>query len=97
MEVALGFMECKMLVLSRLVNEKILIGDDIVVTVVSTKYGSVRLGIEAPPHLSVDREEIRLKPDYKGHISGDRPENKSHRRSETQGQPDRAPRDVHNH
>lgn len=47
-----------MLVLSRHVNERILIGDDIAVTVVSFTGGKVRLGIEAPPEVRVDREEI---------------------------------------
>lgn len=47
-----------MLVLSRKVNEQIVIGDGIVVTVVSIRGGHVRLGIEAPGHVAVHREEI---------------------------------------
>lgn len=47
-----------MLVLSRKCNEQIVIGDQIIVTVVSIKGGTVRLGIEAPPHVSVHREEV---------------------------------------
>jgi len=47
-----------MLVLSRKVNEQIIIGDGIVVTVVSIRGGHVRLGIEAPGHVKVHREEV---------------------------------------
>ena len=46
-----------MLVLSRKVGERILIGPDIAVTVVRVTGGGVRLGIEAPPELPVVREE----------------------------------------
>ena len=48
-----------MLVLSRKVGEKILIGDGIAVTVVRVGPGVVRLGIEAPNDTPVVREEIR--------------------------------------
>jgi carbon storage regulator len=53
-----------MLVLSRKLGERILIGDRIVVTVVKLENGRVRLGIEAPPETTVFREEIgpRLHP-----------------------------------
>ena len=47
-----------MLVLSRKVGERILIGPDIAVTVVRVAGGGVRLGIEAPPELPVVREEL---------------------------------------
>jgi len=47
-----------MLVLSRKVNEKIVIDGDIVVTVVKIEGGQVRLGIEAPGHIKVFRQEI---------------------------------------
>ena len=48
-----------MLVLSRKVGEKILIGDEIVVTVVRVAQGVVRIGIEAPDNLPIVREEIQ--------------------------------------
>ena len=48
-----------MLVLSRKVGERILIGDGIAVTVVRVGPGVVRLGIEAPNDTPVVREEIR--------------------------------------
>ena len=47
-----------MLVLSRKVGERILIGPDIAVTVVRVTGGGVRLGIEARPELPVVREEL---------------------------------------
>jgi carbon storage regulator len=47
-----------MLVLSRKPNERIRIGDSIVLTVVKIHGGSVRLGIEAPPEVDVLRDEL---------------------------------------
>ncbi len=48
-----------MLTLTREVGEKILIGDDIVITVVSvSENGRVRLGIEAPRQIRIDRAEV---------------------------------------
>jgi carbon storage regulator len=48
-----------MLVLSRKVGERILIGDNISVTVVRLAPGVVRLGVEAPENMSIVREEIK--------------------------------------
>ena len=48
-----------MLILSRLRNESIMIGDDVTVTVLSIRGNQVRLGIRAPNNIRVDREEIR--------------------------------------
>ena len=48
-----------MLVLSRKVGQKILIGDKIEVTVVRLAPGSVRIGIEAPDELPIVREEVQ--------------------------------------
>jgi len=50
-----------MLVLGRHVNQRILIGDDITILVTAIDHHLVKLGIEAPPHLRVDREEVRLR------------------------------------
>ncbi len=47
-----------MLVLSRKLNEKIVIDGGIVVTVVKIDRNQIRLGIEAPNHVRVFREEI---------------------------------------
>lgn len=48
-----------MLVLSRKVGERILIGENITVMVVRIAGGGVRLGIEAPPEMAVVREELK--------------------------------------
>ena len=47
-----------MLILSRKLNEQIVIGDQVVVTVVAIRGGNVRLGIEAPSNVPVHRKEI---------------------------------------
>lgn len=47
-----------MLVLSRKKEESIVIGDNIVITVVEVRGDKVRLGIVAPKDVSVHREEI---------------------------------------
>jgi carbon storage regulator len=47
-----------MLVLSRKLGEKIVIGEQVVLTVVKVDRNQVRLGIEAPPDVPVFREEI---------------------------------------
>ena len=47
-----------MLVLSRKLGEKIVIGDNIVVTVVKIDRNQIRIGIEAPQEVPVYREEI---------------------------------------
>ena len=47
-----------MLVLTRRIEEKIVIDGDIRVTIVAIKGDTVRLGIEAPKSVSVDREEV---------------------------------------
>ncbi|HUX13463.1 MAG TPA: carbon storage regulator CsrA [Spirochaetia bacterium] len=47
-----------MLVLARRINERIIIGDGIYVSVVDIKGDQVKLGIEAPPQVKVYRQEI---------------------------------------
>ena len=47
-----------MLVLARKVDEKILIGDDIVIFPIRISGNTVRLGIEAPPDVLILREEL---------------------------------------
>ena len=47
-----------MLVLSRHRDESIMIGDDIVVTIVDIRGDKVRLGIEAPSDIPVHRQEV---------------------------------------
>ena len=48
-----------MLVLSRKVGQRILIGDQVAVTVVRIAGGGVRLGIEAPGEMAIVREELK--------------------------------------
>ena len=50
-----------MLVLTRRPNESIVIANNIVITVVSVGPGRVKLGIQAPPNVRVDRQEIHDK------------------------------------
>ncbi len=52
-----------MLVLSRHRNEGIIIGGDIRVVVVEIRGDKVRLGIEAPLDVTVNREEIQIRKD----------------------------------
>lgn len=47
-----------MLVLSRKKNESLMIGDDIVLTVVEIRGDKVRLGIHAPSNVPVHRQEV---------------------------------------
>lgn len=47
-----------MLLLTRKLGEKIRIDDDITVVIVEVKGNNVKLGIDAPPHVKVHREEI---------------------------------------
>jgi carbon storage regulator len=47
-----------MLVLSRREGESVVIGNDIVITVLEVRGGQIRLGVDAPRSLQVHREEI---------------------------------------
>jgi carbon storage regulator len=47
-----------MLILTRKLGESITIGDDIKITFLETKGKQIRVGIDAPPHIAVHREEI---------------------------------------
>lgn len=47
-----------MLVLTRKLTEEIRIGDDILVKVIRTGKGSIKIGVDAPDHLRVVRGEI---------------------------------------
>lgn len=50
-----------MLVLSRRPQETIVIDNNIRLTVISVGRDRVRLGIEAPPHVSINRQEVELR------------------------------------
>lgn len=47
-----------MLILTRRVLESVMIGSDVVITVLGVKGNQVRIGISAPKHIPVHREEI---------------------------------------
>ena len=47
-----------MLILTRKHGEAIVIGDDIVISILGVKGNQVRIGIDAPKDVSVHREEI---------------------------------------
>ena len=47
-----------MLILTRRVGETVMIGDEVTVTVLGVKGNQVRLGVNAPKHVAVHREEI---------------------------------------
>ena len=48
-----------MLILTRHIGEKVKIGDDVTLTVVDLRGNQVRIGIQAPRDIEIDREEIR--------------------------------------
>jgi len=50
-----------MLILSRKVGEAIIIADNIKIRVLENKGGLVKLGVEAPEHVIIHREEIYLR------------------------------------
>lgn len=50
-----------MLVLTRKLNEQILIGDGIVITVVAIRGGQVRLGVDAPRQIPITRPKAAPK------------------------------------
>jgi len=47
-----------MLILTRRVGETVMIGDDVTITVLGVKGNQVRVGINAPKSVAVQREEI---------------------------------------
>jgi len=62
------------LVLSRYRDESIVIGDDVIVTIVDIRGDKVRLGISAPRDVRVDRVEVRERIDREARRDGDGPE-----------------------
>jgi carbon storage regulator len=47
-----------MLILTRRVGETLMVGDDVVITVLGVKGNQVRIGINAPKEISIHREEV---------------------------------------
>ena len=51
-----------MLVLSRKLGETIVVGEGITISVVRIRGGRVQLGISAPDHVSIERDDARSQP-----------------------------------
>ncbi len=47
-----------MLLLTRKINQKIIIGDDIEITIIDMREGRVKIGIKAPHNVPVMRQEL---------------------------------------
>lgn len=60
-----------MLVLSRKIGERVVIGDGIVVTVLEVKGRQVRLGFDAPPEVQIWRGELSFQ-DHSHTVDSDR-------------------------
>ena len=55
---ALHQRKVRMLILTRRVGEKLVIGENVTITVLGVKGNQIRIGIDAPPEVQVHREEI---------------------------------------
>ncbi|MDR9501490.1 MAG: carbon storage regulator CsrA [Desulfurivibrionaceae bacterium] len=47
-----------MLILARKIGEAIKIADEITITVMEIKGGQVKIGVDAPPHITIHRSEV---------------------------------------
>ena len=47
-----------MLILSRKINEKVIIGEDITISIIEIRGDQVRIGIDAPKNVKVFRQEV---------------------------------------
>lgn len=50
-----------MLILTRRIGEKLMIGDEVMVTILNVSGNQIKIGIEAPNDVAVHREEIYLR------------------------------------
>ncbi len=64
-----------MLILTRKVEEKICIGDDIEIKVLEIRNNQVKLGITAPPGISILRNEIYVRIQEQNRLAADVPAN----------------------
>ncbi|MCH1554241.1 MAG: carbon storage regulator CsrA [Luminiphilus sp.] len=51
-----------MLILTRRIDESLVIGDDVTITILGIKGNQVRIGVAAPKDVAVHREELSEKP-----------------------------------
>ena len=65
-----------MLILTRRVGTTIMIGDEVTVTVLAVKGDQIRIGINAPKHVAVHREEVyeRIRSQWPQGIASDQPQ-----------------------
>ncbi|MGB2261061.1 MAG: carbon storage regulator CsrA [Luminiphilus sp.] len=61
-----------MLILTRRVNESLVIGDNVTVTILGVKGNQVRIGVNAPRDVSVHREELAHKDDATSNPQADK-------------------------
>lgn len=50
-----------MLILTRKSGEKLMVGDDVEITVLGVKGNQVRVGVSAPKNIAVHREEVYIR------------------------------------
>lgn len=62
-----------MLVLTRKIGDSLVIDHNTIVRVTDIKGRNVKLSIEAPPSISVNRLEVEVRGRYKDDLNGDRP------------------------
>ncbi len=66
-----------MLVLTRKSGESILVSDNIKIVIMDSRYGKVRIGVDAPMHVSIRRSELNARQydreSDKDDLNGDRP------------------------
>lgn len=61
-----------MLILTRRINESLVIGDCVTVIILGVKGNQVRIGVDAPRDVSVDREELVHKDDETPTLGADK-------------------------
>jgi len=85
-----------MLVLTRKTGEQIVIAGNITISVVSVGPGRVKIGIEAPPHVTIDRQEVHAKKAHEEATSVNIADLSAMIASETDTLSPRAPQTLHN-
>jgi carbon storage regulator len=53
--------EVSLLILTRRLGEKLTIGDDVTVTILGVRGNQIRVGIDAPRDVKVNREEVNIR------------------------------------